>query len=164
MDGQICLREMLWQDTLTLPQDFAAQGWNKPQEKYVQYYQEQQAGLRTICVAAVDGRAAGYATLVPQAAEGRLPGSASRKPRTSTSCSDTSGKGLATASWMFWSGKRPARVIASAWRWGCTAGTARRSGCMSSGAICRMAPASGIRDGRWSRILPAATTTTSCCI
>ena len=74
MDGQICLRGMLWQDTITLPQDFAAQGWNKTQEKYVQYYQEQQAGLRTICVAAVDGRAAGYATLVPQAAEGPFAG------------------------------------------------------------------------------------------
>lgn len=43
---------------------FAELGWDKPAEQYQRYLAEQQAGLRVVLVASLDGIFAGYVTIV----------------------------------------------------------------------------------------------------
>jgi len=51
-------------DIRSIAAAFAELGWDKPTAQYQRYLQEQQAGLRVVLVAKVDGVFAGYVTIV----------------------------------------------------------------------------------------------------
>lgn len=58
------IRPLLLADASAIEQAFAAQGWHKPSSQYEQYFAEQQAGIRAVLVATVEGAFAGYLTIM----------------------------------------------------------------------------------------------------
>lgn len=67
---KIKIRKMLSIDIVKFPEEFTAQGWNKPVEQFQMYFEEQEKGLRQIFVATVNDNVAGYATLLPHDTSG----------------------------------------------------------------------------------------------
>lgn len=67
MPHSFFIRPLRLQDADSFAEDFAAQGWSKPKEQFLQYFAQQQNGQRIIAVAEVGGRAAGYACLLERA-------------------------------------------------------------------------------------------------
>jgi ribosomal protein S18 acetylase RimI-like enzyme len=66
MESRAIIRDMIEGDCEIIAQAFGAQGWNKPVTQYRTYWQEHQAGQRTVLVAEQDGQFAGYVTIVWQ--------------------------------------------------------------------------------------------------
>ena len=60
----ITIREMLSSDAPVIAAAFAAQGWNKPLDQYLCYWQESLQGKRLVLLAEVEGEFAGYLTVV----------------------------------------------------------------------------------------------------
>jgi GNAT superfamily N-acetyltransferase len=63
MTLMLTIREMLAADPLALAQACAAQGWDKPEEQYRQYYAEATRGERVVLVAEDEAGLAGYVTI-----------------------------------------------------------------------------------------------------
>lgn len=67
---QITIRSMKETDIDFFPAAFSAQGWKKPQEQFISYYNQQQRGEIRVFVAETGGSPAGYVLLLPHAAHG----------------------------------------------------------------------------------------------
>jgi ribosomal protein S18 acetylase RimI-like enzyme len=61
---KITIRELSKKDCKIISEAFSHQGWKKPREQYLNYCQEQLAGIRDIIVVWIDGVFAGYVTVV----------------------------------------------------------------------------------------------------
>lgn len=59
------IRKMQEEDIAELHYEFALQGWDKSEEQFRTYYEEQNRGERQVFIATVDDAVAGYATLLP---------------------------------------------------------------------------------------------------
>jgi len=72
MSANIVVRSISVGDIQTLYEEFCVvQGWkSKSTELFARYLEEQDAGLRRVLVAEVDGKVAGYVTLLPGDTEG----------------------------------------------------------------------------------------------
>jgi GNAT superfamily N-acetyltransferase len=64
MDRKVAIRELIEQDCAVISHAFTAQGWNKPSEQYVRYFQESLNGTRVVLLAEIDEQFAGYVTIV----------------------------------------------------------------------------------------------------
>jgi ribosomal protein S18 acetylase RimI-like enzyme len=60
---EVTLRPLLERDPPVISRAFAAIGWNKPVQQYVDYLVEQQRGIRQCWVALLKHEFAGYVTL-----------------------------------------------------------------------------------------------------
>src|SRR5580704_14252429 len=59
----LAIRPLNEQDPVAIAAPFARMGWNKPEEQYRRYLDEQSVGTRTCLVATVEGQFAGYVTV-----------------------------------------------------------------------------------------------------
>lgn len=66
MSHPISIRRLTPGDGPVLAAAFQAQGWNKPESQFEQYWHEQSADLREVLVAEYAGAVAGYVTVVWQ--------------------------------------------------------------------------------------------------
>lgn len=73
-DQSVKIRSMLESDIDALWNGFRDQGWDKPREQFVRYYQEQEQGARLIFVAEFEGETAGYVNLMASATCGPFAG------------------------------------------------------------------------------------------
>lgn len=73
---QITIRSMNKTDIDFFPAVFSEQGWDKPRELFVSYYERQQKREIQVFVAETDGTPAGYVLLLPQDAHGPFAGRA----------------------------------------------------------------------------------------
>ena len=64
------IRSMVKCDIERLVNGFAEQGWNKPQEQFTDYYNQQENNEKYVIVAELNGDVAGYVTLLPYAGTG----------------------------------------------------------------------------------------------
>jgi GNAT superfamily N-acetyltransferase len=69
-EGDLIIRSMSYTDIEAFVLGFAGQGWNKPAEQFLTYYNEQENNIRKIIVAEYKGSTAGYVTLLPFATVG----------------------------------------------------------------------------------------------
>jgi GNAT superfamily N-acetyltransferase len=60
---EVTLRPLLERDAPVISRAFAAIGWNKPVQQYVDYFAEQERGIRQCWVALLEHEVAGYVTL-----------------------------------------------------------------------------------------------------
>jgi GNAT superfamily N-acetyltransferase len=60
---EVRLRHLLERDAPVISRAFAAIGWNKPVQQYVDYLAEQQRGIRQCWVALLENEFSGYVTL-----------------------------------------------------------------------------------------------------
>lgn len=67
---QITICSMKETDIDFFPAAFSAQGWKKPQEQFISYYNQQQRGEICVFVAESGGFPAGYVLLLPHAVHG----------------------------------------------------------------------------------------------
>ncbi|WP_207655743.1 GNAT family N-acetyltransferase [Vallitalea okinawensis] len=58
------IRNLTKDDAVQISKAFVEQGWNKPIEQYINYYEEQELGKRYILVAEYNNEFAGYITIV----------------------------------------------------------------------------------------------------
>ena len=73
---RITIRSMNKADIDFFPPAFSEQGWDKPRELFVSYYERQQRREIQVFVAETDGIPAGYVLLLPQEAHGPFAGRA----------------------------------------------------------------------------------------
>ena len=73
---QITIRSMNKADIDFFPSAFSEQGWDKPRELFVSYYERQQRREIQVFVAETDGTLAGYVLLLPQDTHGPFAGRA----------------------------------------------------------------------------------------
>ena len=73
-DQSLLIRSMLESDIDAFSSGFRDQGWDKPREQFVRYFQEQELGTRLIFVAEYEGQTAGYVNLMPSATSGPFAG------------------------------------------------------------------------------------------
>lgn len=66
----LVLRSMTKCDIEELVHGFAEQGWNKSQEQFINYYNQQENNEKLVIVAELNGEVAGYVTLLPCAETG----------------------------------------------------------------------------------------------
>ena len=66
MKNTIHVREMLSTDIEPISSAFLQQGWDKPVSLYIQYFDEQRAGTRSVLIATDADTFAGYITIVWQ--------------------------------------------------------------------------------------------------
>lgn len=59
----LTIRSLLEDDASALAREFDASGWSKPEDRFLDYYAEQQHGIRECWVALWQGMFAGYVTL-----------------------------------------------------------------------------------------------------
>lgn len=59
----LAIRPLNEQDPVAIAAAFVQMGWNKPEEQYWQYLDEQSVGARTCLVAIVEGQFGGYVTV-----------------------------------------------------------------------------------------------------
>ncbi len=64
MTDKLIVREMTCEDPSTIAVAFRAQGWNKPQDRFEKYYQDQIESKRTVLIAELDREFVGYLTIV----------------------------------------------------------------------------------------------------
>lgn len=69
-ENNLIIRSMVKGDIEKLCQGFTAQGWNKPQEQFEHYYNQQESNARYVIVAELYGNVAGYVTLLPNTETG----------------------------------------------------------------------------------------------
>jgi GNAT superfamily N-acetyltransferase len=63
MNAQTVIRDMAEGDWTLIAQAFAAQGWPKPVQQYLDYWQEHRLGQRDILLAEYEQQFAGYVTI-----------------------------------------------------------------------------------------------------
>lgn len=63
MDNSVQIRLLVESDPPSIAAAFANMGWNKPENQYRRYWQEQVAGTRTCFLGIVRGEFAGYVTI-----------------------------------------------------------------------------------------------------
>jgi GNAT superfamily N-acetyltransferase len=61
---RVSIRDLAYSDIKPIVAAFADQGWNKPATQYERYLREQEAGVRDVFVAFLDGSYAGYVTIL----------------------------------------------------------------------------------------------------
>ncbi|MDF2821362.1 MAG: GCN5-related N-acetyltransferase [Clostridiales bacterium] len=66
----LLIRSMMKSDIEKLVLGFAEQGWNKPYEQFVNYYNQQENSEKLVIVAEMNNDIAGYVTLLPYAETG----------------------------------------------------------------------------------------------
>lgn len=64
MTSGINIRHMNDNDIVEISSAFKHQGWNKSEEQYCQYYQEECSGIRTVLIAEFNDNFAGYVTIL----------------------------------------------------------------------------------------------------
>ena len=69
-DENLVIRPMKESDCEKFTEGFKEQGWDKPLEQFIYYYNKQESGERKVFVAEINGEVAGYTTLVPEASHG----------------------------------------------------------------------------------------------
>src|SRR5690554_3714512 len=69
-DDNLVIRSMVKSDIEELVNGFLEQGWDKPYELFVDYYNQQENNERTVIIAEINGDVAGYITLIPYAKVG----------------------------------------------------------------------------------------------
>lgn len=74
---EVKVRPLLERDAPVIARAFAAIGWNKPVQQYVDYLVEQERGIRRCWVALLDDEFAGYVTLHENSLYPGLPARAS---------------------------------------------------------------------------------------
>lgn len=127
---RITIRSMNKADIDFFPPAFSEQGWDKPRELFVSYYERQQRREIQVFVAETDGIPAGYVLLLPQEAHGPFAGRAI--PVISVLMYSKSISAPASEA-VFWTWRRLPRQkpqMRSVWGSGCTADTVRRRGFM----------------------------------
>lgn len=70
----LTIRSMELSDAGELAKGFLEQGWHKDRAQFLRYFQMQENKVRTVLVAAADGRAVGYVTLCPRTESGPFAG------------------------------------------------------------------------------------------
>lgn len=60
----LIIREIQLEDCIAINKAFTKQGWDKPTIQYERYFEYQQAGIRDVLIAEIDGLFAGYLTIV----------------------------------------------------------------------------------------------------
>lgn len=58
------IRKLRIDDAELISEAFSKQGWNKPKEQFVHYFNEQESGLRYVMLAELNNEFAGYITIV----------------------------------------------------------------------------------------------------
>lgn len=69
-NDNLVIRSMVISDIEKLVTGFAEQGWNKLQQQFINYYNQQENKEKQVIVAELNGNVAGYVTLLPQAETG----------------------------------------------------------------------------------------------
>ena len=69
-DTHIVIRNMEFEDAVTIHTENLSQGWHSQIQVYEKYYHEQEQNVRDVLVAMYDGKFAGYTTLRLQATAG----------------------------------------------------------------------------------------------
>ena len=69
-NDRLLIRSMMKSDIQRLVDGFAEQNWHKPDQLFINYYQQQKNNERLVIVAEIEGNVAGYVTLLPYTESG----------------------------------------------------------------------------------------------